>query len=141
MRLCAITALTALVTGPAALAGVGDVIINEIRIDQLGTDDDEYFELSGTASTSLDGMTYIVLGDTTGGVCGVIESVTGLTGQSIRASGFFVAAEPTFTLGVANLQDTDLLDFENGNNVTHMLVTGFTGAIGDDLDCGLGFVA
>ena len=37
--------------------------LNEIRIDQSGTDDDEYFELTGTPSSSLDGFTYLVIGD------------------------------------------------------------------------------
>jgi len=112
------------------VTGGGGVAINEIRIDQTGADNDEYFELSGTPG-SLDGLTYLVIGDGTGG-SGVIESVTDLTGSSIGASGYFVAAESTFTLGVADL--TTSLNFENSDNVTHLLVSGFTGADGDDLD-------
>lgn len=120
----------------AGLALVGaaqaqSITINEVRIDQSSTDNDEYFELTGMAGASLDGMTYIVLGDSSLG-SGVVESVTDLTGSAIGASGFFVAAESTFTIGVADLTAT--LDFENSDNVTHMLVSGFTGSIGDDLD-------
>ena len=47
-------------------------------------------------------------------------------------AGFFVAAESTFTLGVADLVTS--INFENSDNVTHVLVSGFTGNVGDDLD-------
>jgi hypothetical protein len=107
------------------------VIISEIRIDQPGSDNDEYFELAGPAGTALDGLTYLVIGDGVGG-SGVIENVTDLSGQSIGASGFFVAAESTFSLGTPDLITS--LNFENSDNVTHLLVKGFTGASGDDLD-------
>ena len=50
-------------TAPFAVAnnntGPGSVVINEIRIDQPGLDDDEYFELAGTPGTSLAGMWYV----------------------------------------------------------------------------------
>jgi len=121
----------------AAMAGsaepitiVPDITINEIRIDQPSSDNDEYFELAGTPTTSLDGLTYLVIGDGTGG-SGVIEAVVALTGQSIPADGFFLAAEGTFT-GTPDL--TANLNFENSDNVTHMLVMGFTGLDGNDLD-------
>ena len=107
------------------------VVISETRIDQPGADTDEYFELSGPANTSLNGLTHIVIGDGATG-SGTIESVVSLDGQSLSADGFFVAAESTFTLGTADLIAT--LGFENSDNVTHVLVSGFTGAIGDDLD-------
>ena len=105
--------------------------INEIRIDQPSTDNDEYFELIGTPNASLDGLTYVVIGDGSGG-SGVIEAAIDLTGQSFDSNGLFVVAEDTFTLGTANL--TADLNFENSDNVTHLLVQGFTGAVGDDLD-------
>ena len=59
-------------------------------------------------------------------------AVVDLSGQSLDANGLFVAAEATFSLGVADL--TTSFDFENSDNVTHLLVRGFTGAVGDDLD-------
>ncbi len=105
--------------------------LSEIRIDQPGTDVDEYFELAGADGTSLDGLTYVVIGDGAGG-SGVVEAVVSLAGLSVPASGFFVAAESTFTLGTADV--TTSLNFENSDNVTHLLVSGFTGANGDDLD-------
>lgn len=112
-------------------AAQAQVFINEIRIDQPSTDNDEFVELSGAPSASLDGLTYLVIGDGTGG-SGVIESVTSLDGESLDAQGLFVAAESTFTLGVADL--TANLNFENSDNVTHLLVAGFTGMNGQDLD-------
>ncbi|MCB0641758.1 MAG: HYR domain-containing protein, partial [Phaeodactylibacter sp.] len=111
--------------------GLVGPLIYEIRIDQPSNDDDEYFELIGTPGLDLSDYTYLVIGDGAGG-SGVIESVTPLTGQSIPASGYFVAAMSTFTLGTADL--TADLNFENSDNVTHLLVKGFTGADGDDLD-------
>ncbi|MCA8959555.1 MAG: lamin tail domain-containing protein, partial [Planctomycetes bacterium] len=109
-----------------------DVVINEIRIDQPNADDDEYFELAAAPGTSLDGITYLVIGDGTGG-SGVIESEVDLTGSTVGASGLFFAAKDADTFGaVADLVTT--FNFENGDNVTHLLVTGYVGASGLDLD-------
>ncbi|MFQ5423805.1 MAG: hypothetical protein ACE5F9_07475 [Phycisphaerae bacterium] len=111
------------------------VTINEIRIDQPGVDNDEYVELTGPAGTSLTGMTYIVIGDDTfpgPNGSGVIEAVVDLTGQTIPPSGFFVFAESTFSLGTADF--TAVFNFENSDNVTHVLVSGFTGMDTQDLD-------
>jgi len=126
--------LSALVGFSTALASPEmqtGVEISEIRIDQSGGDDDEYFELAGPAGTSLDGLSYIVIGDGTGG-SGVIEAVVNLDSTVIPSSGYFVAAESTFTLATADLTTT--LNFENSDNVTHLLVSGFTGSNGEDLD-------
>jgi uncharacterized protein len=112
-------------------AAQGQVVINELRIDQPGTDNDEYFELAGVPGAPLDGLTYIVIGDGTGG-SGVIEAVVSLAGQSFPETGLFLAAEATLTLGIADLVAN--LNFENSDNVTHLLVAGFTGANGQDLD-------
>ena len=111
--------------------GTADVVVNEVRIDQPGSDNDEYFELTGAPGAALDGLTYLVIGDGTGG-SGTIEAVVDLAGQAIPGSGFFVAAEGTFTLGAADL--TTSLNFENSDNVTHLVVSDFSGANGDDLD-------
>ncbi|MCA9285972.1 MAG: hypothetical protein KDA22_12185, partial [Phycisphaerales bacterium] len=108
-----------------------DVTLSEIRIDQPSVDFDEYAELAAAPGTSLDGVSYIVLGDGSGG-SGTIESVTNLTGQTVGASGFFVIAESTFTLGTADLVAD--LNFENSDNVSHFLVFNFTGAENQDLD-------
>lgn len=112
---------------------LADLVINEARIDQSGTDTDEYFELyaDGMSYGDLSIYTYIVIGDGAGGM-GVIENVTGLTG-SLNAGEFLLVAEDGDTFGVvADIIAT--MNFENGDNVTHMLVQDFTGSNGDDLD-------
>jgi uncharacterized repeat protein (TIGR01451 family) len=112
------------------------VHINEIRIDQSGTDNDEYFELAGTPATSLTGLTYLVIGDGTASD-GTIEAVIPLTDSVIPSDGYFLAVEDTFTttLGTPDLVlAPNAINFENSDNVTHMLVTGFTGNLYDDID-------
>jgi len=109
-----------------------DPVINEIRIDQVGGDTDEFFELAGLARP-LDGLYYIVIGDGSGG-SGTVEAVATLAGQTLDASGFWAAAEASYTGDPANIDATLSLNFENSDNVTHMLVENFTGGVGDDLD-------
>lgn len=131
---------------PFAMAMVASaqaqIVINEIRIDQPGTDNQEYFELSGSAGASLNTLTYLVIGDGAGG-SGVVEAVVSLAGLVIPGDGHFLAAETTFTGSAPALWPGGLpdalfgaagLNFENGDNVTHLLVDGFTGANGNDLD-------
>ena len=106
------------------------VSINEIRIDQPGANDpDEYIELVGPPGASLDGLSYVVLGDPG---TGFVEYVLSLNGGVIGPSGFFVIAEGTFTLGVADL--TSALTFENADTTTHMLLRTFSGSLGNQLD-------
>lgn len=125
-------ACAASLAGAALAQAPSILLINEIRVDQGGADDDEYFELlGGPPGAVLDDVTYLVIGDGTGG-SGVIEAVVPLTGGVMPANGLFTVAEATFTLGTANLVAN--LNFENSDNVTHLVVRGFTGADGDDLD-------
>ncbi len=128
----ALLALVVFGAGTTQAVGAGTIRLNEIRIDQPGADKDEYFELAGPPGTSLDGLTYLVIGDSPGGGSGVVEVVVDLAGQVIGPSGFFVAAESQFSLGQADLTTT--LNFENSDNVTHLLVSNFTGTNGQDLD-------
>lgn len=126
----------AAILAAAALPALADVTINEIRIDMTGTDTDEYFELAGNPGDSLSGLTYIVIGDGTGG-SGVVERIQPLSG-SIPADGYFLAAGDT-TIGPVTAS-VDLIVtpgtdyFENSDNVTHMLVSGWSGAAAQDLD-------
>jgi len=136
----ATVAMSFLGVGLMALPAQGQLSINEIRIDQTGADNDEYFELAGAAGASLNDLWYLVIGDAAS-PCGVVESATNLTGSSIPADGYFLAVESNLWSGtLAPLSDVDLqltsnaLNFENSDNVTHMLVSGFTGALNDDLD-------
>ncbi|MCA9445220.1 MAG: hypothetical protein KC964_30810, partial [Candidatus Omnitrophica bacterium] len=123
--------LLAMISLPTFGVTIQDVRINEIRIDQPSTDTDEYFELVGPPGLSLNGLTYLVIGDGVGG-SGEIEEMTDLTGSTIPESGYFLAAEATLTGATPNL--TTDLNFENNDNVTHLLVTGFNGSNGQDLD-------
>ena len=124
------------------------VQINEIRIDQDSTDNSEYFELFGTPGESLNNLWYVVLGDTGSGTSGAngfgnsgeVEAAVDLTGNSIPSDGIFLAVESSFENGAGEAFDgvvpdlTASFSFENSDNVTHMLVTNFTGAVSDDLD-------
>lgn len=110
----------------------GPPFISEIRIEQPGADVDEYFELVGNPGGSLDQVTYLVVGDGDSG-SGTVESALDLTGSSLDADGRFVCAVGPSVLGTT----PDLvaaLGFRHGGNVTHLLVLGFAGAVGDDLD-------
>ena len=121
-----------LVTVPAVAAAPPDTgpRISEVRIDQPGGDVDEYLEVEAPAGTDLAGLSAVVIGDSSA-ASGVVESVVDLTG-TVGASGTHVVAEPSFTLGSADQVAT--LGFENGDNVTHLLVRDFAGSNGDDLD-------
>ena len=113
--------------------------ISESRIDQPSADNDEYFELSGPAGMSLEGLSYLVIGDDgSASPGGVIEAVVPLTGSMVAGDGQFLVAEATYDparFGSARAADLIAdLNFENSDNVTHLLVRGFTGANGQDLD-------
>jgi hypothetical protein len=111
-------------------------VINEIRVDQPGTDNDEYFELFGTAGESLAGWFFLVIGDGAAALgSGVVESVTDLSAFSINSNGYFLAGETTFTLGTPDATfGASGLNFESSDNLTYLLVNGFSGLSGQDLD-------
>lgn len=126
-------ALTALNSAQAA-------VLNEIRIDNTGGDE-EYFEIKGTNGEDLSAMTLISIGDGAGG-SGVIEKVIPLTG-TIGSDGLYLVTSAAYESGgtIKGLNPSAVADqtgadftFENGDNMTFLLVTGFTGAAGDDLD-------
>jgi len=118
---------------PLCIGASAQVSFNEIRIDQSSTDTDEYFELVGAPGTSLDGMTYLVIGDSP---TGKIEEIEDLSGNSINASGFFLGVHTNYAnnCGSPTPDAAFTLQFENGDNVTHMIVTGFTGILNDLID-------
>ncbi|MBU3729171.1 MAG: hypothetical protein FGM37_07995 [Phycisphaerales bacterium] len=124
---------------PTCSASGPVVRISEIRTDMPGgTDPNEYFELQGPPGTVLNGYTYIVLGDAEPTNDGYVETVVSLDGVVIPPSGYLLVAEPTFNLGVTPdfVTAAGQLNFENSDNVTHMLVRGFTGALDNDLHTG-----
>ena len=114
---------------------VGDGFgINEIRIDQSGTDNDEYIELIGDPGMVLDGYSYIVIGDGAGG-SGVLETIVDLTGLTISADGLLSIGKGDMTIGVPDVI-LETFSLENLDNVTHLLVQGLTAVLDDDLDVG-----
>ena len=114
--------------------GSGDgIMLNELRANQGGDDTDEYFELIGEPGASLDGLTFIAIGDGSGdSPNGIIEEAVDLNGLAINAAGFFVVGQPEMLLGTPDYLYE--LNFESGDQVTYLLVSGFTGFIDDDLD-------
>ncbi len=117
----------------------GQVLINEIRVDNTGTDTDEYFELIGTPGQSLAGLFYIVLGDgssssSSGGCSGTVETIADLSAFSIQADGYFAARNSAATPTLTGYDASIALAFENSDNVTHLVVSGFTGTAAQDLD-------
>jgi hypothetical protein len=131
----------AILLGPCTTsAAIGQVLISEIRIDHPGasgglSDREEFVELVGPPGTSLDALSYVVVGDhlPEGGQSGVIEKVIHLHDQVIGPSGRFVFARHDFT---PDNEDYTLdLDFEDGGTVTHLLVENLSGAsVGTEID-------
>ncbi|MEM7230348.1 MAG: lamin tail domain-containing protein [Planctomycetota bacterium] len=118
-----------------SVALAGGITINEVRVNVPGDDDlGEYFELAGAPGASLDGLSYIVIGDDSMNGSGVIEAVVDLTGNSIPLSGLFVGAESVFDPALGTADAVFSLNFENNDVVTHLLVSGFAGSDGQDLD-------
>jgi hypothetical protein len=109
------------------------ILISEIRIDNPGTpaglaDAWEFVELVGPPGTSLDDLSYVVVGDELpeGGDSGMIEKILELNNQVIGPSGRFVIAQSSFPPD--NEDYTLTIDFEDGGTVTHMLVRNLAGA-------------
>ncbi|MCH2161610.1 MAG: hypothetical protein MK085_07015, partial [Phycisphaerales bacterium] len=112
-----------------------DVQLAEIRLDHPGIDVEEYVEVRGTAGDSLDFVTLLVIGDGSTG-SGTVETVVPLGGQLIASDGVHLTAGSGLTLGTADftIRTSSTGFLENSDNVTYMLVWGFSGNINDDLD-------
>jgi hypothetical protein len=117
-------------------ASVSAVQINEIRVDMPSDDTDEYVELAGQPGANLDGLWYIVIGDMPSVPrCGGIECVVDLSGLVIQADGLLVIGDSAMAGYHTYVYDAEaVLNFENSDNVTHMLVAGFTGYEDYDVD-------
>ncbi len=123
--------------------------INEIRIDDDNTDGFEYFEIYNTTSEplSLNNVAYLAIGESTTTGSGAIESLTLLPNVTIAANSFYLVAKQT-TLPIDRDSDSDQIvdftatpdlveagmNFENSDNVTHLLVYGYTGVTDSDID-------
>jgi len=124
--------------------------ISEIRLDHQGDNRDIYIELSGPAGASLDGLTYVILGDEVqagiGGdgvpsSQGRVQQAINLTGHQIGANGTFLIGKSGMTLATPDLSP-DYFSIRRISNTTHLIVTGFAGYLGQDLDIfNTGFLA
>lgn len=126
-----------LTCGLLALAGLPftafGLQINEIRIDEPGDDLNEYFELKGEPGSTLDDVWYLVVGDHSGSGAskgsGVVEYALDLSGLKFPDTGLMLVTSNTFGLAPDNLVTLRVpIIFENSDNVTHLLVSGYTGS-------------
>jgi hypothetical protein len=110
--------------------------INEVRLDQTGNDADQYVEIIGPANASLDGLSYIVIGDEVQtkvpDAQGRIQTVIDLNGQNLGPDGVLLVAKTNFSLGTADL--TTHFTLRQIGNCTHAIVSDFTGYVGQELD-------
>lgn len=133
-KFVAITALLALASGASAA-----IRINEVFINPPGTDNGlEFVELFGSANESLNNVWLLAVeGD--GTAAGVVDLAIDYSGFSIGSNGLFLHRDAATVLNPApdagtNIRVSDFNpDIENGSN-TYLLVTGFTGAVTNDLD-------
>jgi hypothetical protein len=129
-----------------SLSASAQIRINEIRTDDSEADTDEYFELAGPPNASTAGYWYVVLGDLTGLGSGVVEFAWSIADASpaLSSTGLLVQelvgmpCNPAIVcpcIGSGCISPFVVCGiFENNDNVTHLLVTNFTGIVGDDLD-------
>ncbi len=114
------------------------LMISEMRIDQQGDNTEIYVELSGPPGASLDGLSYVILGDEvqTGvpSSNGRVQLAVDLTGHSIGANGTFLMGKSRMTVAEPDLEPEYFCIHRIGN-CTHFLVSGFSGYLG--LDCDL----
>jgi hypothetical protein len=113
-----------------------NIQINEVRIDQPGNDTDQYIEIAGPANASLNGLTYIVIGDEVQTKVpdsqGRVQNAISLNGLNLGPDGLLVVAKTNFSLGTAD--STQHFTFRQISNCTHVLVSDFTGYVGQELD-------
>lgn len=136
---------TAALLALCSSASFGQVIINEVRINDPNTDDFEYFEIfnRGQWAINLDTVSYVVIGTGPGG-SGVVQQAHDLPRYFLDpGSHYLVSSQATLLIdsdsdGVADTTaspDIELpLEFDDSASVTHLLVVGFNGSVGDDLD-------
>lgn len=94
--------------GDEAMGPATDVRINELDMDQPGTDNDEFIELYGVPGTSLDGLTIVFFT----GASNTVYDAYDLDGFSLDENGFFV-------LGSGTVPNMDMLltgPIENGED-------------------------
>ena len=118
-----------------------DLQINEIRVSHTSFDNEsnnflELYETSGTSSVSTEGLSVVVLRESAffSATPGEIVEVYSLDGGSTDSNGFFLLHDDGFAgtpdAGDVELPNVDLI----GGEMTYVVVAGFSGSVGDDLD-------
>ena len=108
-----------------AIPAEAQVTLNEIRRDQVGTDEDEFIELLGPALTSLNGLSVIVIGDSGAATNGVVEEIADLNGLTTGPDGLFTLAENTCRTCGAGCPDLRAdINLENSERITILIVSG-----------------
>lgn len=139
-----VAALAAAITvGGLSASSEAAIVINELSVNPPGSDNlQEFVELLSTDGgvASLNGLSIIQIeGDSgaTGAGTGGIDKVIPLDGFSTGTNGLFLLGasnlQPAPDPGTSVVPDDFVPDIENPA-VTLLLVSGFTGAVGDDLD-------
>ncbi|MEM6423047.1 MAG: hypothetical protein AAF698_10680, partial [Pseudomonadota bacterium] len=123
-------------SGSTVVFDLPQLSLNEIRSDQGGPDNNEYIEIFGAAGTSLNGFSFVAIGDDPdAGAGGGVEAVVSLDGLTIGEDGFLLIAEDEEAFGFPIEVDLETdLNLENDQNTTYFLVRNNTLAVGDDAD-------
>jgi hypothetical protein len=115
------------------VVAVPPIVIDEVRVASSSDDPDRYFELAGEPGRALDGLTYVVVD-----ASGIVEAAIPLDGQMMPSDGHFLAAAAGSSLACTAsaelLLPPQMLPLADDRDATHLLVVGFGGAVGDDLD-------
>jgi hypothetical protein len=135
-RALTVSMFAAILPSTSAL-GDQTIFINELQVSTSGSDW-EFVELSGAPGTPLSGLTLLSIeADANSSSAGRIDSIVSVTG-AIPDDGYWYAAstqgQNTYS-SVCGAPDSTFSDntFENSTTV-NILVDGFTGAVGDDID-------
>ena len=104
------------------------VSLNEVVVNDVSTDDREYVEICGTPGQSLTAYTLVVI-EGEGSGKGLIDVAIALTGV-VGANGLYVVGDAAVACANQTMAASTL---ENGGE-TILLVLGFSGSIGMDVD-------
>lgn len=141
MRTRLFSILTALLF--SAVASSAQIIINELMTNQdtgFGTDSNEYVEVKGPPLQSLDNLFLLEI-EGAHYANGRVDGVTDLSGYNLGANGLaIVGVAPNFALEAPYTipPETTVLqygkDWLEADSITIMLVSNFTGVVGDSID-------
>ncbi len=138
MKMCFAVAALA---GLAGIAAAQTVRFNEVMINPPGTDQgNEYIELrSDVGSMSLNGLTIVVIEGDMPTPAGTVDQALSLSGLTTGTNGLLMWRDTVAVLSPAPAPETSINvgdfvpDLENGAN-TFLIVEGWTGTVGMDLD-------